>query len=98
MRNVSDRDMAIQIHSDCWKDCYGTRPRKNWAGISTAHIEAETQKLSDEIEEICLNDRMDMEQATGTIQGINWAADLEFNIKYGAFEDRWERFQNEGMD
>ena len=73
----TDRDMAIQIHSDCWKGLYGTRPRKNWDGYTTAQIEAAIDRLI----------------ANGIDDEYECDEDLdEFKLKYAEFEDRWAEF------
>ena len=41
----TDREKAIQAHSDGWKDLYGARPRKDWSGHTTAEIETELDNI-----------------------------------------------------
>lgn len=75
---LTDRDMAIQVHSDCWKDLYGTRPRKNWTGHTTAQIEEALAKL--------IIGWVDDQWET------KYDEDLEHELMYAAFEDRWAEF------
>lgn len=81
----TDRDMAIQVHSDCWKDIYGTRPRKSWAGHTTAQIEEATDRLIIN----GIDDKWSTEQWD---QDTIYDEDLEHELKYAAFEDRWAEF------
>lgn len=43
-----DRDMAINAHSDAYKEAVGFRPRSNWDGVATADIWAEYHELCEE--------------------------------------------------
>jgi hypothetical protein len=39
MKARSDRDLAIENHSDLYKETHGFRPRVDWTGVLTRDIE-----------------------------------------------------------
>jgi hypothetical protein len=70
----------IGLHSDCWKDWCGSRPRKDWTGYSNAQIQADLEQVSTWVGEDIAYEREQLEE------------EEQFELLYGASERRWAEF------
>ncbi len=50
--NRNDRDDAISLHSDMFKDAHNVRPHRSWEGVPTADIWAAVEALTPSDEDV----------------------------------------------